>query len=94
MTIENMSKEELDAALLNDMNAAEDSADEGTNSEQEGELEENSQEEETESDDGGQEEEVEDSEPVEKLPKSKSIQKVLSERNELRKRIQELEAQV
>lgn len=93
MTIENMSKEELNEALLNDI-AAEDSAYEGTNSEQEGELEENTQEEETETQDGGQEEEVEVSEPVEKLPKSKSIQKVLSERNELRKRIAELEAQV
>ena len=94
MTIDNLSAEELNEALLNDINAEDNSSYEGTNSEQEGELEENTQEEEVESEDGGLEEEAEASEPVEKLPKSKSIQKVLSERNELRKRIQELEAQV
>lgn len=93
MTIENMSNEELKAALQEDIAAA-DAAYEGTYSEQEGELEENTQETESEVQDGGQEQEEEVSQPEEKvLPKTKSIQKVLSERNELRKRIAELEAQ-
>jgi hypothetical protein len=89
MTIENMSKEELDQALLADINA-EDNSQEGTNSKTEEELE--TPQEEPKPTDDGQKEEAKPNDQA--LPKSKSVQKILSERNELRKRIKELEESV
>lgn len=87
--IDNMSNEELTQALQEDISAA-DEVGEGTYSEQEGELEENTQEEESEEVDGDPQPKEESSEPPKK--ESKSIKKLLSERNEMRKRIQELES--
>lgn len=87
--LDSMSQEELTDALQADIAAA-DNAGEGTYSEQEGELDENTQEDEQEEENGDSNPESESSEPVKK--ESKGIKKLLSERNEMRKRIQELES--
>jgi hypothetical protein len=97
MEIEKMSKEELDQALLADITAEDNSA-EGTNSETEEELE--TPQDQSKSNDDGQKEE-ERSDDQKELPKSNSVKKILSERNqarserdELQKRIKEIEGSV
>lgn len=88
MTIENLSDEELNEALKSELSQTDEGINESENVEDETEQE--SQDEETET--SKEETETEQEQPK---PKAKSnVPKLLQERNEMRRRIQELESQV